>query len=152
MRVLVVHAGPERVAVPAVGVVEVVPAVSLSPVAGAPEWVAGLARHRGVVVPVVDLHRLATGQPCPERLSSRLVVVEVPTRTGHQRMGLLVDRADDLYDLEPGAGEYRPPAAAGRPDLGALVPALGGVVRLPDLAAFGALAFGAPALTAGGGA
>ena len=152
MRVLVVHAGPERIAVPAAGVVEVVPAVALSPVAGAPEWVAGLARHRGVVVPVVDMHQLATGQPCPERLSSRLVVVEVPTRSGMARMGLLVDRADDLYDVESSGGEYHPPPIAGRPDLGALVPALGGVVRVPDLAALGGLAFGVPAIAAGGGA
>lgn len=145
---LIVHAGAERLAVPALAVVEVVPAVRLHPAAGSPPGVAGLARYRGTVVPVVDLYRLATGEDCPVRLSTRLVILDAATAAGPKRLGLLVDRADELRDLPAFDARtgYAVTPADGQPDLGPLLAVEGGVVRLPDLDALGRMAFGdAPA-------
>jgi len=146
---LIVHAGAERLAVPALAVVEVVPAVRLHPAAGAPPGVAGLAQYRGTVVPVVDLHRLATGDECPVRLSTRLVILDAPTGGGLKRLGLLVDRADELRDLPTFDARtgYAAPPADGQADLGPLLAVEGGVVRLPDLVALGRLAFGGSPVT-----
>ena len=105
MLYLLLHAGPERLAVPAAGVVEVLPAVERHPAGGREVIV-----RRGAVVPVLDLCRQVGGAACPHTLHARLVVVAGP-------LGLLVERVGDLVEL---AGP------------GPLVADPGGVVRLLD--------------------
>ena len=130
---LFVRAGAERLAVPAAAVVEVVPAVRLHRPAGASAWVAGVLRFRGEVVPVLDLNRLATGEPCPERLSTRILILETDVAGTRRRLGLLAERVTDLKPLELVGPAYSAPPAGG-PDLGPLAADADGVVRLPDVA------------------
>jgi chemotaxis-related protein WspB len=54
MLALLLHAGGDAFAIPAADVLEVVPRVALLPLAGAPDWIAGMMRLRGAIVPVVD--------------------------------------------------------------------------------------------------
>jgi chemotaxis-related protein WspB len=130
MLCLFLRAGPERLAVPAAAVAEVTPAVPLHPVVGADPRVAGAFRFRGTVTPVLDLCRLATGDGCPTRLSTRIVVVR---RAGDPRpVGLLVERVLDLKPLTV-AGSPFAPADAGGLDLGPLETDTDGLVRLPDV-------------------
>jgi chemotaxis-related protein WspB len=57
---------------------------------------------------VIDLVQLIRGQPCPPRMSSRMVVVDYPSADGKRPLGLLaeqitdVDRIDDKAPEEPG--------------------------------------------------
>lgn len=145
---LLLHAGPERLAVPAAAVAEVLPAVVLHPLPGGPGWVAGVFRRRGAVVPVVDLHKLVTGRPCPDTLHARIVLVDHPTAAGPKPLGLLAERAGDLRDL-PAGGGFAPPGDADRPDLGPLSADADGVLRLTDPARLLPLAY-QPAVFAGG--
>jgi chemotaxis-related protein WspB len=117
-----------------VSVVEVVPAVRLHPLAGGPAWVAGVFGYRGAVTPVIDLHRLVTGDPCPAKLHARIVVV------GNPRLGLLVEKVGGLKELAAAAG-YAPGTPGDRPDLGPLVADADGVVRRLDLARLVPLAY-----------
>jgi chemotaxis-related protein WspB len=106
--VLIIQIGSDRYALDARGVREVVPAVVLRTVPHAPPEVAGLATWRGQVVPVIDLVRLLRGQPCPARMSSRLVIADYPTAQGPRPLGLLaeqvtdVERIDEQRSVDPG--------------------------------------------------
>jgi len=57
---------------------EVSPMVTLKKVPHAPDHFAGFFHYRGMVIPVVDLCRVVLGQPCRMRLSTRIIVVEIP--------------------------------------------------------------------------
>ncbi len=109
---LILHAGPERLAIPATAVDEVLPAVGRHPTAG-------VATVRGRVVPVLDLHRHVTGQDCPTTLHARLVVL-----SGDPPLGLLAERVGELVELADAGGSADP--------LGPLVAGPDGLVRLTD--------------------
>jgi len=77
-------------------VVEIVPRVELWQVPKAPSYVAGVFRYRGRLVPVLDLCWLMHGQPCPARLSTRIVLVHSPDENGLSHiLGLMVERVTD---------------------------------------------------------
>lgn len=133
MLCLFLRAGTERMAVQAAAVLEVVPAVKLHPASGAPPWVAGVFRYRGVITPVIDLPRLATGKPCTLRLSTRIVLIEYPTLDGPRPLGLLAEQVTDLRELTVTGPEYSPASAGDGPDLGPMVADAEGVVRLPTV-------------------
>ncbi|MFJ3487836.1 chemotaxis protein CheW [Pseudomonas sp. NPDC090202] len=104
---LLFRLGPERYALEATEVAEVLPRLALKPIAQAPHWVAGVFAHRGAVVPVIDLCALAFGQPAQLRTSTRLVLVnyrfdgEQPPRW----LGLILEQATDT--LRCAADEFK---------------------------------------------
>jgi chemotaxis-related protein WspB len=132
MLALTFQIGDEKLALDIRRVREVVPRVRLQRVSGAPDWHAGVFVYRGEVVPVVDLHRLAGAEPCPEHLSSRIILIS-PNQS-QRWVGLLASQVADTREL---ASEHRPAASmagADNVDLGALVADDQGVLRLfnPD--------------------
>lgn len=82
VHVLLLHAGGQRYALPSAHVVEVVPAVALRQVPGAPPEVAGLLHYRGQVLPVVDLALRLDVAPPPATFATRIVVCVRPVRAG----------------------------------------------------------------------
>lgn len=84
-------------------VAAVLPLARLSPAGGADAALAGNLDFHGTAVPVVDLGRLVTGQPCADHLNTRILVVDC----GRARAGLMVERADETCRADI------PPAAAG---------------------------------------
>jgi len=70
--------GNDRYALDTSHVVEVVPRVELWQIPKAPAYVAGVLRYRGQLVSVLDLCQLMHGQPCPVRLSTRILLVHYP--------------------------------------------------------------------------
>jgi chemotaxis-related protein WspB len=81
-------------------VVEVIPRVQLRAVAHTPDWVAGVFAYRGALTPVVDLCRLLAGYACPERLSSRVVLVRCSQPDGGERtLGLLAEQMTEARHL-----------------------------------------------------
>jgi chemotaxis-related protein WspB len=85
MLLLTFTAGANRYAVDAAWVVELVPRVELRPVPHAPAFLAGLLEYRGKVVPVIDLGLLLGADPCQDRLSTRIILVnDAPGRHNHR--------------------------------------------------------------------
>ena len=74
--------GNDRYALDTSHVVEVVPRVELWQVPRAPAYAAGVLRYRGQLVPLLDLCQLMHGQPCPVRLSTRILLVQYPGEDG----------------------------------------------------------------------
>ncbi len=93
MIVLFFSLGDNRYAIKCERVREITPMVTLKPVPHAPDYFAGLFYYRGNVIPVVDLCRLVIGQPCRMRLSTRIIVAEIPMEDGSIcTLGLMAER------------------------------------------------------------
>jgi chemotaxis-related protein WspB len=93
--------GHDRYALDSRHVVEIVPRVECWPLPKAPAYVIGVFRYRGQLVPVLDLCQLMQGQPCPTRLSTRILLVHYPHEDGtSQLLGLLVERVTDTLSSE----------------------------------------------------
>lgn len=92
MLLIMCHAGQQRFALASQHVREVLPRPALYRVPQSPAWFAGLLRHRGQAVPIIDLSQLAAGCDCPPRLSSRIILVETSATGVTRRFGLLAER------------------------------------------------------------
>jgi chemotaxis-related protein WspB len=125
MLVLTFRAGREPVALDIRRVREVIPRVRLTPLTGAPPWLAGVFVYHGRVIPVMDLHRLAGAGDCPAHLSSRIILV--PVAGTDCLIGLLASQVADLRELPDGS-----PVAPirGAVDFGPVVADTGGIIRL----------------------
>jgi chemotaxis-related protein WspB len=155
MLLLTFTAGANRYAVAVARVVEVVPRVELRPVPHAPVFLAGLLGYRGKVVPVIDLSVLLNAPPCPEQLSTRIILVNATPGDHNQRnpdrhdsaansgstssdpdldiLGLVAERVSDLITVQP--EQVSPPAVQlpQAPYLGAIVQTVEGIVQLIEV-------------------
>jgi chemotaxis-related protein WspB len=130
MLLLMFHAGVNRHAIDAARVVEVIPRIRLRSVSRATPELAGLFSYRGEVVPVVDLGVLLENSPCPDRLSTRIILVradspivgEAPARS---LLGLIAANVSDLIKVAP--TDLTPDRVAS-----ARAPFLGPIIRLDD--------------------
>lgn len=95
----------DRYALDAREVVEVLPLLRLKRIPEAPEWVAGVFSHRGVLVPVLDLCAMAFGRAALARTSTRIVLVEYRARQDREPvwLGLILEQATDTLRCEPSA-------------------------------------------------
>lgn len=80
-------------------VAEIVHAVSLTPLPGAPPIVKGVISVRGVLTPVLDLRPRLGAQPKAISPADHFIL----TRATGRLVALHVDRADALVELEPSA-------------------------------------------------
>lgn len=133
MLALTFQVGPDRVAVDVTRIREVVPRVRLSPVNGAPSWIAGVFVYRGGVVPVVDLHRLTGVGECPLHLSSRIILLPYPRNAPESLVGLLATQVADIREIQTELVQSiaAQPGGAG---LGPALPDGAGILRIlhPD--------------------
>lgn len=113
--------GHLRLALMADTVLEVVRAVAITPLPGAPEVVEGVVDYRGVLVGVVD-PRDRFGLPAAPLAPDQHFLV---ARAGSRLVALRVDRALDVARVEAGAIRSAEEAA---PEAGYVA----GVVRLAD--------------------
>src|SRR5690242_21599611 len=102
--------GDVAYAVPINQAKEIVNPLPLTELPHAPSTIAGVADHRGEVVPVVDLQLRFDLPSLPDPRKAKWILVEVEGRT----VGLVVDRVTDVFgtggtDLKPapmlGGGE-----------------------------------------------
>jgi chemotaxis-related protein WspB len=115
MLALIFEVGGQRYGLDIKQILEVLPAVPLRRLSHVPEYVAGVFRYRGVMVPVIDLTRLIDGRPAPALLSTRIVLVRHPGPSGAGRpLGLLTERATDLDEgtSEPRSSGFDAPEAS----------------------------------------
>lgn len=88
--------GPDRYALEANRVVEVVPLLALKRFPQAPRGVAGIFIYRGRPVPALDLCELTTGRPALDRLSTRIIIINQNETPGsEQLLGLITERATE---------------------------------------------------------
>lgn len=130
MLVLMCEAAGNRFALDARQVVEVVPRVRLQSLAGSPAWLAGVCVYRGEATPVVDLAQLVQNVPCPNRWSSRVVLVRFVDQGSTLQFGLIVEKAAVAQlDAQPKAAT----AAAGLAKWGAVMLDGDGMFQLLEL-------------------
>jgi len=82
-------------------VIEVLPLVPARPIPHMPDFVRGIFTYRGRLVPLVDLAlRLAVGR-LQERLSTRVIVVQIaPAGGGPQQLGLVAENVISICSAE----------------------------------------------------
>jgi len=148
MLALLFSAGPHRCALPCRSVREVISCVALQPLAGAPPHVAGVFSYRGVVTPVADFCLLQSGQPCSNRLSSRILLFDYALGGGAPRpVGLLAEHVTETRQLSPEDGAVQ----ADLPFVGRVVVDAGEMIHLLDSQELLRRAFSVlPELTRGG--
>lgn len=116
MLFLLFKLGNDRYALEAGRVIEVLPLLELKKIPGAPRGVAGIFNYRGRPVAAVDMSELTLGQPAPERLSTRIIVISHPDDSGKsQPLGLIAEHATEIIRrdrkefVEPGMPAGAPP-------------------------------------------
>jgi chemotaxis-related protein WspB len=122
MVALIFEVDGQRYGLDVTQILEVLPAVPLRRLPRVPEYVAGVFRHRGVMVPVIDLCRLIGTRPAEALLSTRIILVRHPGPSGAGRaLGLLAERATSLDETssEPRPSGFAAPEAPFLGDLSA---------------------------------
>ncbi|HEV8547969.1 MAG TPA: chemotaxis protein CheW [Polyangiaceae bacterium] len=94
--------GDVAYAVPIAQVQEIVAPLGLTELPHAPAAVAGVADHRGQVIPIVDLRARFKLPPLPDRRRAKWILLRSDDRT----FGLAVDRVTDVFGT--GGVEIRP--------------------------------------------
>lgn len=102
--VLIVTIGSRACAIPVQDVVETMRPLPIEPVAGLPEFIAGVAVVRGNPIPVVDLGTLLQAG---ERGKSRGRFITV--KIGERRVAVAVDSVVGLRNLDPSQTGELPP-------------------------------------------
>jgi len=102
MLYLVFRIGRDRYALEAKRIVEVIPLLPLTRLPQAPRGIGGVFNYRGQPVPVVDLCELTQGHSASERLSTRIIIIHYPDRSGQPRLlGLVAEQATEILRTEP---------------------------------------------------
>jgi purine-binding chemotaxis protein CheW len=95
VQVLVVHVATIRCGFVLDDVIEVLPAMEMAALPGAPEVIGGVIDLRGALVPVLDLRRRLGLSTRPPHHDDHVVVCTVGARS----VGVWVDRAEDLLTV-----------------------------------------------------
>jgi purine-binding chemotaxis protein CheW len=99
--------GDVRYAVPIGDVQEIITPSTLTELPHAPDAVAGVADHRGPVIPILDLRVRFGLSRQREHHRSKWILVRIDGKT----MGLAVDRVTDVFGT--GGVDVRPPPSLG---------------------------------------
>lgn len=116
LSLLRVRLGDAVLALPAMAVREVVRAVAIAPLPGAPSIIEGAVNLRGALVPVIDVRGRLRLPPRPIDPDQFLVILQAGSRT----VAVRVDEVEDLVDVD----------AMGIERTGTLSPALEGLAGL----------------------
>lgn len=93
MLFLLFQLGTDRYALDVRQVAEVLPVVSIKLIPQARPAIAGIFNYRGAPVPVIDLNQLMSNRPAQQRLSTRIILVHYPDRSGEPRLlGLIAEQ------------------------------------------------------------
>ena len=97
----------EHYGIDIMAVEEIIRMVEITPVPRAPVFVEGIINMRGRVIPIVDLRKKLNIMVSDESDSTRIVVVNINNR----RIGLIVDKVEEVIRIEDGAIEDAPGTA-----------------------------------------
>lgn len=131
MMMLCFSLGDERFALDTVAVREVIPMVSMKKIPIAPDWVAGVMRYHGEVVPVIDLCLLNIQQPAARQLSTRIILINFIDHQGRERLlGLLAEKVTEILRQSPDEFSQTGIKTADAPWLGGVSDDRKGMVQL----------------------
>jgi len=100
MLAVLFNLGDQRFAIDVSGIEMVVPAMPLSPVPGAPAFVAGRFQCRGQIVPVIDLGRLIVEKALRRSLSTRYILVNESCPDGRTVwLGLFAESITETVEI-----------------------------------------------------
>jgi chemotaxis-related protein WspB len=94
MLLIMCQAGANRYAFETRHVIEVLPRVNLHRPTDSPVWLAGFLIFRGAAIPVIELTQLTQSTPCPNRLSSRIAILQAELKGIPRRLGVLAEQMD----------------------------------------------------------
>lgn len=97
----------EHYGIDIMAVEEIIRMVEITPVPRAPVFVEGIINMRGRVIPIVDLRKKLNIPVTAENESTRIIVVNLNNR----RIGLIVDKVEEVIRIEEGAIEDAPGTA-----------------------------------------
>jgi purine-binding chemotaxis protein CheW len=132
MNVLVFTINDVRYALPADAVAEMVRAVAIIPVAGAPRGVEGVCNVRGDIVPVVDV-RARFGAPARALDPSQHFIL---VRLGARLVALRVDRIETLLAIDDVAFRRDDPVVRASAHVHGVVTLDDGLIVIYDVEAF----------------
>jgi chemotaxis-related protein WspB len=133
MLVITFQVGSDHLALDVRRVREIVPCVRLQAVACSPSWLAGVFIYRGQIVPVIDLHRLLGTGECPNRLSTRIILVPHVLDGQERLVGLLAALVADVRDIQPPSSAPSHLESPGRPALGSVLVEGQQIIHLVEL-------------------
>jgi len=121
----------QRYALDTRDVVEVISRVELRPIHRAPAELSGVFVYRGEVTPVIDLVELLAGKRCPERLSSRILMIKLPSQTGGTWIvGLLAEQVTEAVRIRQSESRIRDVVSTEVSRHGEIAADDGGMIRL----------------------
>lgn len=99
MLMLLFYVGENLYALDSAQVVEVIPRVDLRKIHHVPDYVAGMFKYRGAIVPVIDLCHLIQGKPSRSYLSTRIIMVNYTGKDNIKRyVGLMAERVTETLN------------------------------------------------------
>jgi chemotaxis-related protein WspB len=120
--------GRDRYALPASGIIEVLPLINLKRVPCAPAGVAGVLNYHGTPVPVIDLNEMTLAEPAAQRLSTRIILVRYPLEAQHPHpLGLIAEHATNMIRRSP--QDFVEPGVENAPYLGRVANDTGGLIQ-----------------------
>ena len=126
MLFIVFQLGQDRYALDGREIVEILPLAQVKRLPHAPPGIAGLLDYHGVALPVVDLSELALGRTAVERISTRVLIVEI---ANGRRLALIAERANEMLQREPGDFAETQVAVDAAPYLGPVTRDARGIVQ-----------------------
>jgi chemotaxis-related protein WspB len=116
-------------------VVEVLPLVPARPLPRMPEYMRGIFTYRGGLVPLVDLGIRLADRPPVERLSTRVIVVDlgVPGGCPPRRLGLVAENVISIRSAEDADAVLPALELAAAPFLGRILRLGGRTVQLIEV-------------------
>lgn len=99
MLMLLFYVGENLYALDSSQVIEVIPRVDLRKIHHVPDYVAGMFKYRGTIVPVIDLCHLIQGKPSRSYLSTRIIMVNYTGKDNIKRyVGLMAERVTETLN------------------------------------------------------
>jgi chemotaxis-related protein WspB len=134
MLFLLFELGKDRYALDVRQIAAVLPLVGIKQIPKAPQAMNGLFNYRGAAVPVIDLSQLTLGRPSARRLSTRMVLVHYPDKSGQTHLlGLIAERATETARHEASDFVASGITNAGAPYLGPVVADARGLLQWIDV-------------------
>jgi chemotaxis-related protein WspB len=101
MLLLCFSMGDERFALDGSKVQEIIPMVRMKKIPKAPDWVPGVMRYRGHIVPVIDLCSLNLERSSERLLSTRIILVRFTTHNKDERLlGLMAEKVTETLKCQ----------------------------------------------------
>jgi chemotaxis signal transduction protein len=100
MLVIVFKFNRQEYAIDTAQLVAVLPALPVRSIPGAAQGIIGVFTFRATQVPVIDLDLMHSGTPCPDQLSTRILLTHTSTEHNKRLIGLRVEDALDTVQID----------------------------------------------------